>query len=161
MPEIKVGIITVSDSCHEGRRDDTAGPAVGAMCEARGWSLVSYHVCCDDAESIVTSIGEISDVDEADVIFTVGGTGFSPRDLTPEATVLACERLVPGIPEAIRAESYKITKRAMLSRAIAGIRGSTLVVNLPGSEKAATESAGFVLDQVEHAVEMMRGGGHD
>lgn len=159
--ELKIGIITSSDSCHDGTREDTAGRALASMCQERGWLIVSYHVCADDMESLVSSIGEMADVEMADVILTCGGTGFGPRDVAPEALALACERTAPGIGEYMRARSVEITPRAILSRGAAGIRGRSLVVNLPGSEKAATECLGFVIDQLEHAVEMLAGGGHD
>lgn len=161
MAELRIGIITSSDSCAAGTRVDTAGRALEQLSEERGWAVVSYHVCCDDQESLVTSIGEVADFEGADVVFTTGGTGFGPRDVTPEATALACERTAPGIAEYIRARSAEVTPRAMLSRATAGIRGRTLVVNMPGSEKAVRECFGFIADQLEHAVEMMAGGGHD
>lgn len=160
MAKLKIGIVTSSDSCSEGTREDTAGKALAALSEERGWSVVDYHVCPDDAESLAISIAEIADVDGADVLFTTGGTGFGPRDVTPEATLAVCDRPAPGVAEHIRSESMKVTRRAMLSRAVAAIRGTTLVINLPGSEKAAREAFGFIADQLEHAVEMMAGGGH-
>jgi molybdopterin adenylyltransferase len=159
--EIRVAVITCSDSCHRGARKDAAGKAIAEMCTDRGWDIVAYDVCPDDTECIVDSIVKAAAVNTADVVFTTGGTGLGPRDVTPEATVLACDRLVPGIAEAIRAESLAITKRAMLSRAVAGQRGRTLVVNLPGSEKAVRETMAVFIDQLEHAVQMMAGGGHD
>jgi molybdopterin adenylyltransferase len=161
MTELRIGIITSSDSCHRGERQDTAGPALADLCEARGWNVCSYHVCPDDKECIATSLVEMCDVEGIEVAITCGGTGFGPRDVAPEATVCVCERMAPGVAEAIRAESMRITPRAMLSRGVAGIRGHTLIVNLPGSEKAAKETFGFVADQLEHAVEMIGGGGHD
>lgn len=161
MAQLRIGILTCSDTRSEGRAEDTAGKALMELAESRGWVVVAYHVSADDRESIATSLMEMSDVAEADVVFTCGGTGLGPRDVTPEATEDVSERMVPGIAEALRAESYKVTKRAMLSRGIAATRGATLIVNFPGSEKAARESFGFVADQMEHAVEMTAGGGHD
>jgi molybdopterin adenylyltransferase len=161
MAGIRIAVVTASDSCHAGDRLDTAGPALAALCEERGWTVCSYHVCPDDAECLGTSLVEVCEMDTADVILTCGGTGFGPRDVTPEATAAVCERAAPGMAETIRAESYRITPRAMLSRGVAGIRGRTLIINLPGSEKAARETFGFVADQLEHAVEMIGGGGHD
>ena len=161
MAGIRIGVVTASDSCHAGDRQDTAGLALAALCEERGWTVCSYHVCPDDAEAIGTSLIELCDVEDADVVLTCGGTGFGPRDVTPEATTAICERPAPGMAEIIRAESYRVTPRAMLSRGVAGIRGTTLIINLPGSEKAARETFGFVADQLEYAVEMMGGGGHD
>jgi molybdopterin adenylyltransferase len=144
--DLRIGIVTSSDSCHAGTREDTAGKALAEMVRERGWSVVDYHVCPDDQEALGTSLVELADTDRADV--------------TPEATAAVCDRLAPGIAEHLRAQSAKVTGRAMLSRGIAGIRDRTLVINLPGSEKAVRETFGFVADQLEHAVEMMSGGGH-
>lgn len=160
MTEVRVGVITSSDRCSRGEAEDTSGKALITLSEERGWNVVAYHVVPDDLEALVSSMNEIADIDEADLILTTGGTGLGPRDVTPEATMLACDRPVPGIAEHIRAESLKITGRAMLSRGTAGMREDTLVVNLPGSEKAVREAFGFFADQVEHAVEMAHGGGH-
>ena len=161
MADLRIGILTASDSCYAGDREDTAGRALASLCEERGWLVAGYHVCPDDLESLSTSLIEFAEAEKVDIVLTCGGTGFGPRDLTPEATRLACDRLAPGIAEAIRAESLAITRRAMLSRGVAGLRGRTLVINLPGSEKAARESFAVIADQLEHAVEMMGGGGHD
>jgi molybdopterin adenylyltransferase len=158
--ELRIGVITSSDSCHEGSREDTAGKAIASMCEERGWVVVDYHVCPDDQESLGVSLVEMADSDRADVIFTTGGTGMGPRDVTPEATIAVSERIVPGIAEHLRSESAKLTGRAMLSRGVAAMRGRTLIINFPGSEKAVRESFAFVADQLEHAVQMMAGGGH-
>jgi molybdopterin adenylyltransferase len=158
--ELRIGVITSSDSCHEGSREDTAGKAIASMCEERGWVVVDYHVCPDDQESLGVSLVEMADSDRADVIFTTGGTGMGPRDVTPEATIAVSERIVPGIAEHLRSESAKLTGRAMLSRGVAAMRGRTLIINFPGSEKAVRESFAFVADQLEHAVLMMAGGGH-
>lgn len=158
--ELRIGIITSSDSCRAGSRDDLSGKALAAMCEARGWVVADYHVCPDDQEALGVSLVEMCDSDHADVVFTTGGTGFGPRDCTPEATLAIGERVVPGIAEHIRARSAAITPRAILSRGVCVLRGRTLIINLPGSEKAVRESFAFVADQLEHAVEMMAGGGH-
>ncbi len=154
-----IGIITCSDTRSEA--EDTAGRALAALAAARGWRVVAYMLVPDDVTAISEAIVSQADETGADVIFTCGGTGLSPRDVTPEATLAVAPRPAPGIAEHIRAESLKVTGRAMLSRAVAAVRGRTLVINLPGSEKAARESFGFVADQLEHAVEMMAGGGHD
>lgn len=161
MADILIGVLTVSDSCSAGAREDTAGKALVALSEERGWTVVAYRCVPDDFEAVQSRLSEMADADGADVVLTAGGTGLGPRDVTPEATAAACERLVPGIAEHIRAQSLRVTGRAMLSRATAGQRGGTLVVNLPGSEKAARECFGFVAGELEHAVEMMGGGGHD
>ena len=161
MTALRIGIVTSSDSCSRGESVDGSGPALQTLAEARGWTIAGYRLCADDRSALAAAIVELADVEHADVVITTGGTGFSPRDITPEATLDACDRLAPGIAEHIRAESAKVTPRAMLSRGVAGLRGRTLVINVPGSVKAARESFGFVADQLEHAVEMMAGGGHD
>ena len=158
--EIGVAVLTCSDTRAAGEAEDTAGRELVRLTEDRGWSVVAYAVCPDDEGRIMAALIDMADEQEADVIFTCGGTGLGPRDITPEATAKICRRQVPGVAEAIRAESYRVTKRAMLSRGIAAMRGRTLIVNLPGSEKAARETFGFVADQIEHAVVMMAGGGH-
>ena len=157
---MKFGILTCSDTRAAGDAEDTAGKALIDLVEERGWLVIAYHICPDEDECIAGSLIEMADVDEVDVILTCGGTGFSPRDITPEATERVSDRRAPGIAEYIRAESLKITPRASLSRGTAGLRGTTLIINMPGSEKAARESFGFIADQLEHAVEMMAGGGH-
>lgn len=161
MATLRVGIVTSSDSCTAGRREDTSGPALASLVEERGWVNVGYRLCADEADDLATAIINLADVERADVVLTTGGTGFGPRDVAPEATMRVCDRMAPGIAEHIRAESAKITPRAMLSRGASGLRGRTIVINLPGSEKAARESFGFVAGQLEHAVEMLAGGGHD
>jgi molybdenum cofactor synthesis domain-containing protein len=155
---IAVGIITCSDT--RTAAEDTAGGALMELIEARGWRVVAYRVVPDDFEAIARAIVVQADAEEADVVITCGGTGLSPRDVTPEATLSVAPREAPGIAEHLRAESLKVTGRAMLSRGVAAVRGSTLIINFPGSEKAARESFGFVADQLEHAVDMMAGGGH-
>lgn len=157
---LRIGVITCSDTRSRGEAEDTAGPALTALCEERGWSVVGYRVEPDDREVIAAAIVAMADDLAVDVVLTCGGTGLSPRDVTPEATRDVCPRDVPGVAEAIRAGSLAITRRAMLSRAVAAQRGRTLVVNLPGSEKAARESFGFIAEQLEHAAEMAAGGGH-
>jgi molybdenum cofactor synthesis domain-containing protein len=155
---LRIGVITTSDTRTEA--EDTAGRAIMALAEARGWQIAGYRLCRDERDCISAAIVRLADIEHADVVFTCGGTGLGPRDVTPEATLDAADREAPGIAEFLRAESLKVTKRAMLSRAVAAVRGRTLIINVPGSEKAARESFGFVADQLEHAVEMMAGGGH-
>jgi len=155
---LKFAILTCSDT--RTVAEDTAGAALAELIAEQGWSVVAHEVVPDDRTVIAALIARFADELDADVVLTCGGTGFSTRDVTPEATVDACDRLAPGIAEHIRAESMKITRRAMLSRGTAALRGTTLVVNLPGSEKAARESFGFVADQFEHAISMVHGGGH-
>lgn len=160
MASLRIGILTCSDSRSKGEAEDTAGRALIDLAEAAGWLVVSYHVCPDDRECIAASLMEMADAEKADIVLTCGGTGLGPRDVTPEATADVAERMVPGIAEFLRAESLQVTKRAMLSRAIAVQRGTTLIVNFPGSEKAARESFGFLAPQLEHAISMVHGGGH-
>jgi len=153
-----IGVLTCSDT--RGEAEDTAGRALLELSEARGWTIVGYQVVPDDRETIAAALVEMADEAGADVIFTRGGTGLSLRDVAPEATRDVASRDVPGIAEHIRAQSLRITGRAMLSRGVAAQRGTTLIINLPGSEKAARESFGFVADQLEHAAQMTAGGGH-
>ena len=161
MDALRVGVITSSDSCAAGTKQDGSGPALIDMVTSRGWSLAGYRLCADDADALAAALIDLADVEHADVVLTTGGTGFGPRDVAPEVTARVCDRMAPGIAEHIRAESAKVTPRAMLSRGAAGLRGRSLVINLPGSVKAARESFGFVADQLEHAVQMIAGGGHD
>jgi len=157
---LRVAVVTCSDSRAAGEASDTAGAALVSLAEGRGWTVVSSEIVPDDVEAVSCAIVAAADGIGADVVLTTGGTGLGPRDVTPEATLAACDREVPGIAEAIRARSLEVTGRAMLSRGVAGQRGLTLVVNLPGSEKGAREAFGFVADQLEHAADMMAGGGH-
>jgi len=160
MTEVRVGVLTCSDRCSRGESTDTSGPALAGLCAERGWDVLPVVCVADDADAIQQAIVRFADEDGASLVLTTGGTGLGPRDVTPEATLAVCPREVPGIAEALRAESLKITGRAMLSRGRAAVRGTTLVVNLPGSEKAARETFRAFADQVEHAVEMMAGSGH-
>lgn len=160
MSELRIGVLTCSDTRSAGTAEDTSGKALIELAQARGWFVASYHVVPDDHETIANAIIEMADVDEVDILLTTGGTGLGPRDVCPEATLSHADREVPGIAEALRAESMRITKRAMLSRGVAALRGRTLIINFPGSEKAARESFEIVADQLEHAVAMIAGGGH-
>jgi molybdenum cofactor synthesis domain-containing protein len=150
-------VLTISDRCYEGKREDLAGPAVRALLENAGY-LVEYTSTIPDEQDMIEH-ELIKCADELDValIVTTGGTGFSVRDVTPEATTAVCTRIIPGIPEAMRAESLKITTRAILARQQAGIRGESLIINLPGSPKAARENLNAVLPALEHGLEMLRG----
>ena len=153
---MKFGIICVSDRCYRGECEDRSGPAI-AQCVEKLMTEKEYRLVPDEKEMIENAITELADGCGADVIFTTGGTGFAPRDITPEATKTVIEKEVPGISEAIRAKSLEITDRAMLSRAVSGIRGKTLIINLPGSPKAVCESIEVVLPILEHAVETISG----
>ncbi|MBR5618632.1 MAG: MogA/MoaB family molybdenum cofactor biosynthesis protein [Clostridia bacterium] len=153
---MRFGILCVSDRCSRGECEDRSGPAI-AECVAPLSDENSYRLVPDEAQAIQNALVELADGFGADVIFTTGGTGFAPRDVTPEATRAVLDREAPGIAEAIRAQSMTITPRAMLSRAVSGIRGRTLIVNLPGSPKAVRESIAVVLPVLEHAVELLGG----
>jgi len=155
---LRIGILTCSDT--RTAAQDTAGAALRELAEDHGWEVAAYRLCPDERDCIETALIAMADADRCDVVFTTGGTGLSPRDVTPEATLAVCDREVPGIAEAIRMESLAITKRAMLSRGAAAMRGTTLVINMPGSEKAVRESFAVVAAQLEHAVDMMAGLGH-
>ena len=150
-------VITVSDKGSAGLREDTGGPLVCRMLKDAGYDVVYTSIIPDEQDMISAEL--IKTADELDIALTVttGGTGFSPRDVTPEATIAVCQRMTPGIPEAMRFESMKVTNRAMLSRAQAGIRGYTLIVNLPGSPKAIRENLAAVLPSLDHGLEMLRG----
>lgn len=151
----KTLILTISDKGSRGERIDTAGPAVKEMLEKDCFQITAIQIISDDSDQIKDALIKAADSSEVDLILTVGGTGFAPRDNTPEATIAVCDRLVPGIPEAMRRESSKYTQRSMLSRAAAGIRNNCLIVNLPGSEKAARENLSAVLDTLPHGLDML------
>lgn len=156
---IQFAIVTASDT--RDLAQDSAGAALEKLiAENEGWSVVSHVVVKDDRASLAQTIVEACDAVGAGVVLTCGGTGLSMRDVTPEATMDVCDRNVPGIAEAIRAGSLLKTKRAMLSRALCMQRGTTLVINFPGSEKAARECWEVVADQLDHAMKMTAGGGH-
>ena len=153
----RAAIITASDSGYRGEREDLSGPAIKEILEREGYEVISMDILPDDQVMLAGKLQEIADSEKAELILTTGGTGFSERDVIPEATEEVIERKVPGIPEAIRAYSMTITKRAMLSRATAGIRGKTLIVNLPGSPKAVRESLEYIIDALAHGLEILSG----
>ena len=157
----RAAIITASDSGYRGEREDLSGPAIKEILEREGYEVISMDILPDDQVMLAGKLQEIADSEKAELILTKGGTGFSERDVTPEATEEVIERKVPGIPEAIRAYSMTITKRAMLSRATAGIRGKTLIVNLPGSPKAVRESLEYIIDALAHGLEILSGEARD
>lgn len=156
--DVRIAIVTCSDT--RGPEEDTAGQALEGLIAQAGWTCTGRAVVRDDEDRIAAAIVRAADEDGADVVITCGGTGLSLRDVTPEATMRVCDRNVPGVAEAMRAYSLAKTRRAMLSRALCMQRGRTLVVNFPGSEKAARESWEGVADQFEHVVAMMAGAGH-
>lgn len=153
----RVAIITSSDSGYAGEREDKSGPVIAEIVKANGYSVVESILLPDEREMLSTEMKRIADEDIADIILTTGGTGFSPRDVMPEATMDIVERAVPGIPEAMRAYSLQLTKRAMLSRAAAGIRKGTLIVNMPGSPKAVTECLEYIISELDHALGILKG----
>lgn len=152
---IRFGILTLSDRSSRGERADSSGPALASLIQAEGWLLARHSVLPDEESSIRDMLISWSDSHELDVILTTGGTGFSPRDVTPEATRAVIERETPGLVEAMRAVSLKVTPHAMLSRTVAGIRGKTLIVNLPGSPKGAVENLQIILPVIPHAVQLL------
>ncbi len=153
----KAAIITASDKGSKGEREDLSGPAIQEIIEPEGYVVTVYKVLPDDQETLENEMKRIADEKLADIIFTTGGTGFSLRDVTPEATIAVCDRLVPGIPEAMRAYSMTITPKGMLSRAAAGIRKQTLIVNMPGSPKAVKESLEYIIGPLRHGLEILLG----
>ena len=154
---MRAAIITSSDSGYAGEREDKSGPVIREILEANGYEVIHTILLPDDRKMLAEEMARIADAKMAELIVTTGGTGFSPRDCMPEATKDIVEREVPGIPEAMRAYSMTITKRAMLSRATAGIRKKTLIVNLPGSPKAVKESLEYIIDPLAHGIEIMTG----
>jgi molybdopterin adenylyltransferase len=158
---MRVSVITISDSVSAGKSQDRSGPAVIARCKELGWEVVSSKVLPDDPGAIQTILEDISQASESDVILTTGGTGVGPRDVTPEATMAVAERLIPGFGEHMRLEGAKKTPRAILSRGVAGIRGSTIIINLPGSPRGAVESLDAISEFLPHSVSILHGARHD
>lgn len=154
-------VITISDKGSAGLREDTAGPQVSGILGEAGYDVIYTSIIPDEIELIKKELVKTSDELNIALVVTTGGTGFSKRDVTPEATIAVCEKLAPGIPEAMRAESLKITNRAILSRMAAGIRKETLIINLPGSPKAAKENLYTVLPSLEHGLDILRDKAHD
>ncbi len=159
--EYTAAVITMSDKGSQGLRTDTSGPAVCEMLKENGWQVMYTSIIPDDFETIKEELIKCADDLSVCLVMTTGGTGFSPRDVTPEATHAVADREVRGIPEAMRAESMRITPMGMLSRAEAGLRGGTLIVNLPGSEKAAKECLAAVIKPIKHGIDVLRGQSHD
>ncbi|MGZ9221284.1 MAG: MogA/MoaB family molybdenum cofactor biosynthesis protein [Anaerolineales bacterium] len=153
---IRFGILTLSDRSSRGERADSSGPELARLIQARGWSITRQEVLADDESAIRDILINWADSRELDVILTTGGTGFSPRDVTPEATRAVIERDAPGLAEAMRAASLAITPHAMLSRVVTGIRKRTLIINLPGSPKGALENLEILLPVLPHAVQLLR-----
>ena len=154
--KIRFGILTLSDRSARGERADTSGLALARLVQAEGWSVIKQAILPDDESAIRATLIEWVDSGEMDVILTTGGTGFSPRDVTPEATRAVIERDAPGLAEAMRAASLKITPHAMLTRIVTGIRKKTIIINLPGSPKGAVENLQVVLPVLEHAIKLLQ-----
>ena len=154
---MSVAVITVSTRSAAGDREDTSGPSLCALVEETIGTVVHYAVVTDDQSSISSELIRVCDEICADIAFTLGGTGLAPSDVTPESTEAVIERAVPGISETIRAQSLEKTSRAMLSRGVAGVRRKTLIINMPGSEKAVRESFKIVMSVLGHAVELIHG----
>lgn len=153
----RVGIITASDKGSKGEREDLSGKVISDILEKKGYTIEKYVILPDDKDELSREMIHMSDELKLDLILTTGGTGFSKRDVTPEATINVCDRMAPGISEAIRYYSLNITPRAMLSRAVSGIRKDTLIINLPGSPKAVKEALEYIVDSVHHGLEILLG----
>jgi molybdenum cofactor synthesis domain-containing protein len=154
---IRAAIITLSDKGAAGEREDESGKVIREMVASIGASVGHYEILPDDKDRIIRTLSSLADSCRFDLILTTGGTGVAPRDVTPEATRAVIDREIPGIAEAMRAESLKKTPHAMISRALAGVRRLTLIVNLPGSPKAVRENLGVILPALTHAVEKIKG----
>ena len=154
---LTAAVLTLSDKASRGERVDESGPAAVKILKDYGYDIIETLILPDEQDQIERELIRLSDGRQADLIITTGGTGFAKRDRTPEATLAVAERIAPGIAEAMRMESMKITGRAMLSRAVSAIRGNTLIVNLPGSVKAVEENLGFVIPQLEHGIRILNG----
>lgn len=154
---IRTAILTISDSAHSGARTDASGPAVAALCSELVWSVRHTQVLPDEQAMVADALRTLADSGRYDLILTTGGTGITPRDITPEATRLILQKELPGLAELMREAGLKFTRRAVLSRSLAGTRAATLIVNLPGSPKGAHQSLNAIVDLVPHIVELLRG----
>ncbi len=154
--DIRVGILTVSDRSFRGEREDGSGPVLVEIAQSHGWDVVETLIVPDEIDTLRDTLAMWADSGDMDLILTTGGTGFAPRDVTPEATRMIVDKLAPGLSEAMRAESLKITPHAMLSRSVAGIRGRALIVNLPGSPKAARENLAVIQPVLGHAIQLLQ-----
>ena len=152
----RFGILTISDRSARSERPDLSGPVLAELVRTQGWTVVRQAIVPDELHDIVATLSDWADHGELDVILTTGGTGFAPRDITPEATRQVIERDAPGLADAMRHASLEITSHAMLSRSVAGIRGKVLIINLPGSPKGAAENLQVILPVLPHAVELLR-----
>jgi len=152
---MRLGILTISDRSAMGEREDESGPLLAERVQSKGWTVIESTVLPDEADQISRLLKDWSDSGKVSLILTTGGTGFAKRDVTPEATLEVLDRLAPGLTEAMRAHSMKKTSHAMLSRAVAGIRGNTLIVNLPGSPRGARDNLDVILPVLEHAAQVL------
>jgi molybdopterin adenylyltransferase len=157
MTDIRAVVITLSDACSRGEREDTSGAALVQLLTDRGAEIVETKILSDDLDPLIQSLTDFAQRDDVNLIITTGGTGLGPRDNTPEATKQVIEREAPGIAEAIRAESLKATPMAMISRGVCGIRSGTLIINLPGSPKAVKESFAVIAPVLSHALDLLAG----
>ncbi len=153
---LRFGILTVSDRSARGERPDLSGPALAQAISEHGWQIIWQEILPDELTVLQNFLTNKADENGVDILLTTGGTGFAHRDVTPEATLAVVQRVAPGLAEAMRAESLKITPHAMLSRGVAGIRGNTLIVNLPGSPKAALEHLAVIAPALPHAVQLLQ-----
>lgn len=154
----KVAVLTASDRGSKGEREDTSAQVIRELVEEEIFGeIIEYRIVPDEMDEIMAALIEMTDYHHADLILTTGGTGLAPRDVTPEATLGVIDRQVPGISEAMRLSSMQKTRRAMLSRGISGIRGRTLIINLPGSPKGVHENLGAIMDQLPHALNILTG----
>lgn len=154
---ISAGIITVSDKGSQGKREDLSGPAIAEMLAGAAISIKHTIIIPDETDEIKAAIIDFADTKKLDLILTNGGTGVSPRDLTPDATLEVIDKQIPGMAEAMRHQSMQVTPHAMISRAVAGVRGKSLIINLPGSPKGAKENLAIVLPALKHAIEKIKG----
>ena len=153
---LRFGILTISDRSARGERPDLSGPALAQAISDHAWHVIWQEILPDDLSLLQSFLADKSDENRVDILLTTGGTGFAHRDVTPEATLAVVQKVAPGLAEAMRAESLKITSHAMLSRGVAGIRGNTLIVNLPGSPKAALEHLAVIAPALPHAVQLLQ-----